>query len=91
VNESSVPATLFLAEDGENGIGRLCGSVTPKAVPGGVTERVTFLLPPKKVDSCWIWVNPVPGEGGSFFQTSDAPMKGKFVITKEGQAMWGGQ
>jgi hypothetical protein len=73
-NESSGPATLFLAEDGEDGIGQLCGSVTPNVVPAGVTEKVTFLLPPKSVTSCWIWVNPVPGEGGSFFQTSDAPL-----------------
>ena len=32
VNKSSKPGTLFLAEDGENGIGRLCGSVTPNVV-----------------------------------------------------------
>jgi hypothetical protein len=36
-------------------------------------------------------VNPVPGEGGSFFQTSDAPMEGGFLITADGQTMWGGQ
>jgi hypothetical protein len=90
-NESSGPATLFLAEDGEDGIGQLCGSVTPNVVPAGVTEQVTFLLPPKSVTSCWIWVNPVPGEGGSFFQTSDAPLKGEFLVTADGQTMWGGQ
>ena len=71
---------MFLAEDGENGIGTLCGSVTPNVVPAGVTEKVTFLLPPKRVTDCWIWVNPVPGQGGSMFQTSDAPMKGKIVF-----------
>jgi hypothetical protein len=89
-NKSSEPATLFLAEDGENGIGRLCGSATPNVVPARATVRVTFLLPPKSVKSCWIWMNPVPGEGGSFFQTSDAPMKGGFLITADGQTMWGG-
>jgi hypothetical protein len=25
-------------------------------------------------------VNPVPGEGGSLFQTSDAPLAGKILI-----------
>ena len=90
-NESSVPATLFLAEDGESGIGRLCGSVTPNFVPPGVTVEVTVQLPPKSVKICWIWVNPVPGEGGSFFQTSDAPLQGEFFIRADGQTMWGGQ
>ena len=39
VNESSEPATLFLAEDDENGMAQLCGSVTPNVVPAGVTGR----------------------------------------------------
>lgn len=94
VNKSSKPGTLFLAEEGENGVDQLCGSVTPNVVPAGVTEKVTFLLPAKSVKSCWIWVNPVPGLGGSMFQTSDAPMTGKFVI-QEGehgpQGAWSGQ
>jgi hypothetical protein len=88
VNKSSVPATLFLAEDGENGIGQLCGSVTPNVVPAGVTKKVTFLLPPKKVTRCWIWVNPVPGQGGSLFETSDAPMAGEIFIQEGGQGGW---
>ena len=87
-NESSEPATLFLAEDGENGIGRLCGSATPNVVPAGVTRQVAFLLPPKTVKSCWIWVNPVPGEGGSLFQTSDAPISGEIWIQEGGQGGW---
>jgi len=90
VNKSSDPATLFMAEDGENGIGQLCGSVTPNVVPAGVTEKVTFLLPPKRVTSCWIWVDPVPGQGGSFFQTSDAPLAGKFVIQEGEHGAQGG-
>jgi hypothetical protein len=93
VNKSSGPGTLFLAEEGDNGIGQLCGSVTPNVVPAGVTEKVTFLLPPKTVKSCWIWVNPVPGLGGSMFQTSDAPMAGKLVVMdgeKGPQGAWGG-
>jgi hypothetical protein len=88
VNRSSNPATLFLAEDGENGIGPLCGSVTPNVVPAGVTQKVIFLLPPKRVKSCWIWVNPVPGQGGSLFQTSDAPLAGEVFIQAEGQGGW---
>jgi hypothetical protein len=91
VNKGSEPATLFAAEETELGMERLCGSVTPNVVPPGVTVNVTFQLPPKSVKSCWIWVNPVPGEGGSFFQTSDAPLQGEFLITADGQTMWGGQ
>ena len=89
-NKSSEPATLFLAEDGENGIGRLCGSVAPNVVPAGVTENVDFLLPPKRVTDCWIWVNPAPGQGGSMFQTSDAPLAGKFIIQEGENGAQGG-
>ena len=90
VNKSSKPGTLFMAEDGENGIGQLCGSVTPNAVPAGVAAQVTFLLPPTRVTDCWIWVNPVPGQGGSMFQTSDAPMAGRFVIQEGENGAQGG-
>jgi len=88
-NESSDPTTLFVTEEGETGMGRQCGTVTPSVVPPNTTMTVTFLLPPKRVTTCWIWVNPDTG-GGSFFQTSDAPMKGEFLI-RDGQTMWGGQ
>ena len=86
VNKSSEPATLFLAEDDPSAApvanvpGKLCGSVTPNFVPAGVTQKVTFLLPPKSNKDCWIWVDPAPGTGGSLFQTSDAPMPGKILI-----------
>ena len=90
-NKSSDPTTLFAVEETETGMGRQCGTVTPSVVPPDTTMKVTFLLPPKKVTTCWIWVNPAPGTGGSFFQTSDAPMKGEFLITADGQTMWGGQ
>ena len=63
----------------------------PNVVPAGATVEVTFLLPPKSVTSCWIWVNPAPGEGGSFFQTSDAPMQGEILIQEGGQGGWLGQ
>ena len=94
VNNSSEPATLFLADDGVQGTWKLCGSVTPNVVPAGVTRKVTFLLPPKRVTDCWIWINPAPGQGGSFFQTSDAPLAGEFhVIPGEHgpQGAWLGQ
>jgi Galactose oxidase, central domain len=87
VNQGSSPATLFQAEEDETGIGRLCGSVTPNVVPPDANVLVTFLLPPKRVKTCWIWVNP-SGGGGSFFQTSDAPMKGEFLIQEGGQPGW---
>ena len=63
--------------------------MTPNVVPPDTTMKVTFLLPAKNVTSCWIWVNPVPGEGGSFFQTSDAPLEGGIHIDEGGQVMWG--
>jgi hypothetical protein len=90
VNDSDAPATLFLAEDGANGLGLLCGSVTPNVVPADTTMDVTFQLPPESVTDCWIWVNPVPGEGGSLFQTSDAPMPGQVFVTADGQSGWAG-
>ena len=89
VNSSSAPGTLLLAEEFENGIGPLCGSVTPNVVPAGVTMKVTFLLPPKRVTSCWIWLDPVPGKG-DLFQTSDAPLNGKIVFREGEQGPEGG-
>jgi hypothetical protein len=91
VNDSSKPTTLFLAEEDESGLARLCGSVLPSVVPPGATVKVTFLLPPKGVKTCWIWVNPVPGGGGSLFQTSDAPLKGEIFIMADGQGGWLGR
>ena len=88
VNDSSKPATLFLSEEDESGLRRLCGSVLPSVVPPGATVKVTFLLPPKAVKTCWIWVNPGPGGGGSLFQTSDAPLKGEIFIMPDGQGGW---
>jgi hypothetical protein len=87
-NESSDPTTLFVTEETETGMGRQCGTVTPSVVPPDTTMNVTFLLPPKTVTSCWIWVNPVPGEGGSLFQTSDAPLKGEIFTMAGGQSGW---
>ena len=48
INKSSQPATLFVAEENEQGLlGRLVGSATPNVVPPGATVKVTFLLPAK--------------------------------------------
>ena len=62
-NESSEPATMFVAE-GEEGAFRLVGSATPNVVPAGTTVQVTFLFPAKAVpDDGWITVNPRLGDG----------------------------
>jgi hypothetical protein len=87
-NESSMPATLFLADDGEHGIGQLCGSVTPNVVPPHTTTKVTFQLPAKSVRGCWVWLNPAPGQGGSLFETSDAPIAGEIWMQEGGQGGW---
>ena len=63
--------------------------MTPTVVSPGATVKVTFLLPPKRVKTCWIWVNPVPGGGGSLFQTSDAPLEVTILIDAAGQVMYG--
>jgi len=52
--------------------------------------KVTFLLPSKRVTSCWIWLDPVPGQGGSLFQTSDAPLNGKIVFHEGEKGAQGG-
>ncbi|TAJ99620.1 MAG: hypothetical protein EPO36_11215 [Chloroflexota bacterium] len=89
VNDSAQPATLFLAEDdGSNTLGELCGSVTPNVVPAGSTTEVTLLLPAKNVRGCSLFVNPVPGDPGGLFETSEAPKAGKVWITADGQFGW---
>ena len=65
-----------------------CGLSPLTSSPGGVTEQVTFKLPPKNVKGCWIWLNPAPGQGGSLFETSDAPIPGEIRITADGQVGW---
>ena len=83
-NESSKPATLFVAEDGEGGL-RLVGSATPNVVPAGTSVKVTFLFPP---DGGWIYVNPRPGEGGSLVNADQIGIPGKILITADGQVGW---
>ena len=77
-NESSDPTTLFVTEEGETGMGRQCGTVTPNVVPPETTMTVTFLLPPKSVTDCWIWVNPAPGKGGLVLPDVRRALKGEF-------------
>jgi hypothetical protein len=83
-NKSSKPATLFLATEPFNGPGDQCGSVTPDVVPPGVTETVTFLLPPKSVNDCWLMIRPGPGAGGDFGPTDEWPASGKLIVSDGG-------
>jgi len=88
-NQSSEPATLFVAEEDEGGMLRLVGSATPNVVPAGATERVTFFFPADTdPDDGWIYVNPRPGEGGSLVHAADIGIPGKIVITADGQVGW---
>ena len=89
VNDSDQPVTLFLAEDdGSDTMNRLCGSVTPNVVPAETTMDVSFLLPAKAVRGCALLVDPVPGDLGGLFETSEVPMAGKVWITDYGQIGW---
>ena len=87
-NNSSGPATLFVAEEDGSGMLRLVGSATPKVVPPGATLRVTFFFPANGGPDGWIYVNPRPGEGGSLVHAADIGIPGKIVITADGQAGW---
>ena len=87
VNRSSDPATLFVAEEDENGLlGPLVGSVSPNVVPPGATVQVTFLLPARG-DGWSIFVNPGPDEG-PLLLASDVPLPGEIRITEFGQVGW---
>jgi hypothetical protein len=65
---------------------QLCGSITPDVVPAHTTETVTFQLPPKSVNDCWLMVLPGPGAGGAFGPTDGWPIPGprKLVIQNGG-------
>jgi hypothetical protein len=58
--------------------------VTPDVVPPGVTESVTFLLPPKSVNDCWLMIRPGPGAGGDFGPTDEWPASGKLIVSDGG-------
>jgi Kelch motif protein len=87
-NRSSEPASLFVAEEDENGTLRLVGSATPNVVPAGATVKVTFRFPAKGGPDGWIYVNPRPGEGGSLVHAADIGIAGKIVVTADGQVGW---
>ncbi len=88
VNGSSSPATLFVADETQQGLlGRLVGRATPNVVAPGATVRVTFLLPAKGTDGWSIYVNPGPDNGG-LVGSNDVPLKGEIVITEDGQVGW---
>jgi hypothetical protein len=83
-NQSSAPATLFVAE--EEGVTlRLVGSATPNVVPAGASVKVTFRFPS---EGGWIYVNPRPGEGGSLVSAADIGSPGKIVLAADGQVGW---
>ena len=90
-NQSSEPATMFVAE-GEEGVLRLVGSATPNVVPAGATMEVTFLFPNKGPDDGWISVNPRLGEGADVGSVGadNIGMPGVIRITAECGGCWVG-
>jgi hypothetical protein len=87
VNDSSQPATLFVAEEDSSGMARLVGSVSPNVVPAGATHEVTFLLPAKGANGFGIFVNPGPANG-ALLSSTDVPLAGEIHITADGQVGW---
>jgi hypothetical protein len=81
-NQSSEPATLFVAGDGLE----LVGSATPNVVPAGTTVQVTFLFP--AIEDGWIHVNPLPGDSGGLVNAADIGIPGKILIRADGVAGW---
>jgi hypothetical protein len=89
MNRDSRPATLFVAEETEEGLlGRLVGSVTPNVVPPETTMEVTFLLPATGETRWLIFVNPGPNDGALLAET-DLPLAGQILITVGGEPAWG--
>jgi Galactose oxidase, central domain len=87
-NQSSEPATLFVAEENEDGTLRLVGSATPNVVPAGATVKVTFLFPADSVpDDGWIYVSSRL-ETGSLVGAADIGIPGKIGITGDGKVVW---
>jgi hypothetical protein len=88
-NQSSEPATLFVAEVDESGVFRLVGSATPNVVPAGATVKVTFLFPAEgDPNATLIFVNPRPGEEGGLVRAADIGIPGKILIREGGQEGW---
>jgi Kelch motif len=87
-NQSSEPATLFVAEENEDGTLRLVGSATPNVVPAGATVKVTFLFPADSVpDDGWIYVSSRL-ETGSLVGAADIGIPGEIGITGDGKVVW---
>jgi hypothetical protein len=87
-NESSEPATLFVAEADEHGF-QLVGSAIPNVVPAGATVKVTFLFPADSVpEDGWIFVNPRPGDEGGLVGAGDIGIPGKILVGSDGQVGW---
>jgi hypothetical protein len=88
-NNSSEPATLFVAEENDQGLlGPLVGSATPNVVAAGATVKVSFLLPAKGTD--WaIFVNPGPNDG-PLVGPAELSLAGqiKIAILSSGQPAW---
>jgi Kelch motif protein len=83
-NKSSKAVTLFLAREPLTDMSQLCGSVTPDVVPAHTTKTVTFQLPPKSVNDCWLMVLPGPGADGGHGPTNEWPIPGRLVIQDGG-------
>lgn len=87
VNESAEGATLFVAEEGGEGMSRLVGRVTPNVVPPGATMNVTFQLPAAGTTGWWIVVNAHPDYGG-LLDWSQVPLAGEIRVGVDGRPGW---
>ena len=87
MNKSSEPATLFVAEEKEQGLlGRVRRVRTPNVMAAGATVKVTFLLPAKGTG--WaIFVNPGPNEG-PVGGPAEMSLPGQIYINQYGQQGW---
>ncbi len=92
-NSSSRPATLFVAEESDQGVmGKLVGSATPSVVPPGTTVDVTFLVPATDTGGWSIFVNPRPGtDTGGVIGWTVFPPSGSIHINEEGLSGWMGE
>jgi hypothetical protein len=92
-NQSSEPATMFVADGDDGGTFRLVGSATPNVIAAGASAKVTFLFPAEGVpDAGWITVNPRVGDGADvgFLGANDIGKPGKIMVRAEGDWVWVG-
>ena len=87
-NFSSQPATLFVAEENQDGrMGPLIGSANPNVVAPGATVEVLFLVP--ATGTGWaIFVNPGPNEMLPVAGPAEMSLAGQIHITPAGQLGW---